>query len=395
MRYFPLANVLCIAGAGSGKTHKVITESIAEINKGGKVLVVTYTTSNQQELRARFIKQFGRNSEKFVVKGLFSFYLEDMIRPYQSIAFKKRIGGIFFNESNPHLNPKTNRPIPGRQEILPDKSLNKKHYLTSCGTKAHTGFLAKLATRIATKTKNAPAVRLSEIYSRVYFDEVQDLVGWDYTVLKSLSKVMNSAITCVGDFRQTVYETSFGHKAPETADQKIAEFKAMGFIEEPLSLNRRCIQSICDIADTVHHGAYEKTKSAADPVPDGFSHHLGAFIIKESDVEDYIAAFKPMILRSNVRSGSKFLPTSARCHNFGTSKGLSFDRVLIVPAQSQMNFVLGHAEPFSGISETIQNKMYVAITRARYSIGFVVPDKLANGLNFPLWERVNFNDIVC
>lgn len=382
-----MPNVLCIAGAGSGKTHKVITESIAEIERGGKVLVVTYTTSNQQELRARFIQLFGRSSDKFVVKGLFSFYLEDMIRPYQRVVFEKRIEGIFFNDSNPHLNPKTRRALPGRQEQLADKSCNPKHYLSPCKTKAHTGFLAKLATRIATKTKNAPAIRLGELYTRVYFDEVQDLVGWDYSVLKSLSKVMKSTITCVGDFRQTVYETSFGHKAPETAEQKIAEFRAMGFLEEPLALNRRCIQTICDIADTVHQGAYEATKSAVGQVPDGLSHHLGAFIVKQSDVTDYISAFDPMVLRWNVRSGTKILPSTARCYNFGSSKGLGFDRVLILPAESQISFVLGNMDPFAEGSETAQNKMYVAITRARYSLGFIVPDKQVEGLRFPLWTK--------
>jgi hypothetical protein len=363
----------------------VITESIAEIERGGKVLVVTYTTSNQQELRARFIKLFGRSSDKFVVKGLFSFYLEDMIRPYQRAVFEKRIESIFFNDSNPHLNPKTRRSLPGRKEQLADKSFNPKHYLTPCKTKAHTGFLAKLATRIATKTKNAPAIRLGEVYTRVYFDEVQDLVGWDYSVLKSLNKVMKSSITCVGDFRQTVYETSFGQKAPETAAQKIAEFRGLGFIEEPLALNRRSIQSICDIADTVHLGAYQATKSAADPTPDEFNHHLGAFIVKQSDVMDYIATFDPMVLRWNVRSGNKFLPPDARCYNFGSSKGLGFDRVLILPAESQMSFVLGHAVPFAEGTETAQNKMYVAITRARYSLAFVMPDKMVEGLRFPLW----------
>ena len=382
-----MANVLCIAGAGSGKTHKVVTESIAEIKRGGRVLVVTYTTSNQQELRARFIKLYGRSSESFVVKGLFSFYLEDMIRPYQRAVFEKRIEGVFFNDSNPHLNPKTRRAILGRQEQLADKSCNPKHYLTSCETKAHTGFLAKLATRIATKTKNAAAIRLSEAYTRVYFDEVQDLVGWDYSVLKSLSKVIKSSITCVGDFRQTVYETSFGHKAPENAAQKIAEFRALGFIEEPLALNRRSIQPICDIADTVHQGAYEATKSAADPTPGEFNHHLGAFIVRQSEALDYIATFNPMVLRWNIRSGTKFLPPDARCYNFGSSKGLGFDRVLILPAASQIDFVLGHPSPFAEGSETAQNKMYVAITRARYSLAFIVPDKLAEGLRFPLWVK--------
>ncbi|MNP60114.1 hypothetical protein D3C76_1551660 [compost metagenome] len=50
-------------------------------------------------------------------------------------------------------------------------------------------------------TKNSAAVRLGEIYTQVFFDEVQDLVGWDYEVLKGLNKVMPTPITCVGDFR--------------------------------------------------------------------------------------------------------------------------------------------------------------------------------------------------
>ncbi|MBR9882603.1 MAG: UvrD-helicase domain-containing protein [Oceanospirillales bacterium] len=382
-----MANVLCIASAGSGKTHKVITESIAAIERGGKVLVVTYTTSNQQELRARFIQQYGRSSDRFVVKGLYSFYLEDMIRPYQRTVFSKRIEGVYFNSCNPHLNPSNRLALPGRKEMLANNKLNPKHYLTECGTKAHTGFLAKLATRISLKTKHAPATRLSEIYTQVYFDEVQDLVGWDYSVLASLNKKMKSAITCVGDFRQTVYETTFGHKAPETAEQKIAKFKEMGFIEETLTSNRRCIQQICDIADTVHLGAYKATQSGVARVPDGFRSHIGTFVVKQSDVADYIEMFDPTVLRWNVSVGNKFLPEKARCQNFGSSKGLSFDRVLIVPTEKQVKFILGHEKPFPKGTEMTQNKMYVAITRARYSLAFILPDKLVNGLQFPIWEN--------
>lgn len=383
-----MSNTLCIAGAGSGKTHKIIAESIMEVERGGKVLVVTYTTSNQQELRRRFLAAFGRHSDRFVVKGLFSFYLEDMVRPYQQELFAQRIDGIFFNERNPHLKPGSTYMLPGRKEQLEDKSYNPSHFLTQCQTKAHTGFLAKLAARLSKATKNAAAVRLGDIYSQVYFDEVQDLVGWDYEVLKALKKAMKSPITCVGDFRQTVYETTFGHKAPQTAAEKIAEFKSMGFKEEALALNRRCIQTICAVADAVHKGIYEETKSAVDDIPPEFTHHLGVFIVKQSDVTDYIAAYNPMVLRWNVASGTKILPAQARFYNFGSSKGLGFDRVLILPADSQMHFVLDGVTPFPPDAETAQNKMYVAITRARYSLGFIVPDKKAEGLRFPVWTKL-------
>jgi DNA helicase-2/ATP-dependent DNA helicase PcrA len=382
-----LINILCIAGAGSGKTQKIITESIMEIERGGKVLVVTYTTSNQQELRRRFLETYGKHSSQFVVKGLFSFYLEDMVRPFQQVLFTQRIEGIFFNERNPHLQSGTTYMLPGRKEQLEDKSYNPKHYLTPCKSKAHTGFLAKLATRIAKATKNSAAVRLSDIYSRVYFDEVQDLVGWDYEILKILNKAMKSPMTCVGDFRQTVYDTTFGQKTPQTAAEKIAAFKSMGFKEEALMLNWRSVKAICMAADDVHTGAYETTVSAVDTVPLEFTHHLGIFIVKHSDISDYIDAYDPMVLRWNVTSGTKMLPDQARCYNFGSSKGLGFDRVLILPVDKQMHFILDGATPFPVKDEMAQNKLYVAITRARYSLGFIIPDKKSEGLRFPIWTK--------
>lgn len=47
----------------------------------------------------------------------------------------------------------------------------------------------------------------------------------------------------------------------------------------------------------------------------------------------------------------------------------------------------GMVTPFPADAETAQNKMYVAITRARYSLGFIVPDKKAEGLHFTVWTK--------
>lgn len=255
-----MPNELWVAGAGSGKTHKIITEAIETIKAGGRVLVVTYTTNNQAELRSRFVELYGASSEHFVVKGLFSFYLEDMVRPYQSEVFPDRITTISFTENNPHLISGTTYYIEGRAEKSEDGTINPLHYLTPCKTKAYSGFLAKLATLIAKLSKNAPAKRLKEIYQRVYFDEVQDLVGWDYDVIKSLNKVMVDSICCVGDFRQTIYTTTFGHKAPQTPQQKVDYFVGkMKFEKHSMPKNRRCIQEICDLSDTIHLGLYDKT----------------------------------------------------------------------------------------------------------------------------------------
>ncbi|AGI22762.1 DNA/RNA helicase [Pseudomonas sp. ATCC 13867] len=380
-----MANELWIAGAGSGKTHKIIQDAIEVIDAGGRVLVVTYTTSNQAELRSRFVKVYGRSSDNFVVKGLFSFYLEDLVRPYQNVVFPDRITTTAFTEHNPHLRPGTTKWLPNRGEKIKGV-LNPLHYLTSCKTKAYTGFLAKLATLIAKQTKNAPAKRLKDIYQRVFFDEVQDLVGWDYDVIKALSKVMPDSICCVGDFRQTIYTTTFGHKAPQTPVEKIEYFQGLKFHQHSLPRNRRCIQEICDLSDTIHPGLYDKTVSEMKQIPDEVVHHYGAFVVKHSQVGEYIAAFKPQVLRWSSSMGNNYLPPNLSCHTFGSSKGLGFDRVLIFSPEKHLKYLSGDGKAFDkDKTEESRNKLYVAITRARYSLAFVVEDELVVKMPLPLW----------
>jgi len=383
-----LPNELWIAGAGSGKTRKIIMDAIEVIRGGGRVLVVTYTTNNQAELRARFVEFYGASSEHFVVKGLFSFYLEDMVRPYQSIVFPDRITTIMFNESNPHLVPNTTSYIKGRAEKSKDGTINPLHYLAACKTSAHSGLLAKLATLIAKLTKDAPAKRLKEIYQRVFFDEVQDLVGWDYDVIKSLNKVMVDSICCVGDFRQTIYTTTFGHKTPQTPQQKVDYFvDTIKFEQHSMPKNHRCIQEICDLSDTIHAGLFDKTISGVGKVPDDMVHHYGLFVVRRSHVMDYLAAFQPQVLRWSSTTGIKYLPEGLIAYTFGSCKGLGFDRVLVIPSDKHLKYIGGNTNVFEKEkTEESRNKLYVAITRARYSLAFLVEDKLANGLPFPVWD---------
>lgn len=385
-----MANELWIAGAGSGKTHQIVAEAIERIRCGEKVLVVTYTTNNQAELRSRFAELYGGSSERFVVKGLYSFYLEDMIRPYQRVLFPDRIATTLFNTGNPHQNPKTRRPIPGRKERI-DGEVNPLYYLSECRSKAHTSLLGKLASQVAKLTKDAPAKRLAGIYDRVFFDEVQDLVGWDYTLMKSLTKAMPHSLRCVGDFRQTIYDTAYGLKEPKSPEQKLDMFlNKLGFERMTLSQNRRCIQEICDLGDSVHRGIaafFEKTESTVKVVPKEHRHHTGVHLVRQSDVTAYLQAFQPMVLKWRSDIGLKYLPPDTDYYTFGKSKGLGFDRVLILPTPNFVRFLKGDESAFDDdATEEGRNKLYVAITRARYSIGFLVEDKAAEGWPFSLWE---------
>lgn len=396
-----MPNEIWIAGAGSGKTHKIISDAVEIINGGGRVLVVTYTTNNQAELRARFVElNEGEASENFVVKGLFQFFLEDMIRPYQTVLFPGRIDRHHFTEHNPHYVSGVfvdGRPVPikGRAEKLPSGAINPLHYLTPCKTMAYSGYLGKLAALVAKLSQDAPAERISLVYQKIFFDEVQDLVGYDYDVIKSISKYMPDGICCVGDFRQTIYSTTFGHKAPLTPEAKIEYFlQRLKFVEQTIPTNQRCIQEICDLSDTINPGIYGKTISTVKDVPAEMSLHLGCFVVRQSQVADYLAAFQPQVLRWNATVGTGYLQPNLVCYNFGACKGLGFDRVLVIPAEKQLKFLAGDAGAFAkDKTGEARNKLYVAITRARYSLAFLVEDKKVKTLALPVWSAPEINKL--
>ncbi|MDP8238930.1 MAG: UvrD-helicase domain-containing protein [Candidatus Hatepunaea meridiana] len=378
---------LIIACAGAGKTHRIVEEAIQNINSGSKVLTVTYTENNQAEITKMFKQLGGVDRDKFNVKGLFTFLLEDIIRPYQCCIFKNRIENFNFNDSDPHKDK--GRTIPGRSEKNSDGSYKPIYYLTSSTNKVHTTYLAKLATKVIEESNGKPISRLGEIYSHIYFDEVQDLVGWDYEVLKALAKSSNLDITCVGDFRQTIYDSAITQKLPKTSEKKKECFSQMNFDYEHLSINRRSIQCICDIADSVHvDEGYESTKSLVEEVPERYIEHTGVFIVKESDSNRYVQIFRPTLLRHSISSGKKFNQMSIGKFNFGKSKGMGFDRVLVLPTPHYIDFLKGNKNIFDkDKTDKSKNKLYVAMTRARYSLAFVIPDKDADECNLPVWNE--------
>lgn len=378
---------LILASAGAGKTHRIVSESVNHIDSGKKVLVVTYTENNQTELLNKYKELGGKNKDKFHVKGLFTFLLEDIIRPYQNCIFQGRIETIHFNDTNPHKKGKWH--IKGRKEKKEGGAYNPLHYLTSCGKKAHTMYLSKLATRVIKESSGKPIARLEEIYDHIYFDEIQDLVGWDYCVLEAIAKSNNLSVICVGDFRQTIYQTSQATKQPLTTQQKIDTFQKMAFDCEQMSVSRRSVQDICDLADTIHNNdSYEKTQSLVVTVPDKFGDHIGIYAIKETDVVKYIKQYAPTLLRHSKSSGKQFSQNIINKINFGMSKGSGFDRVLILPTLKYIRYLTGNINTFDkDKTDGSKNKLYVAITRARYSVGFIIQDKIIDACSFPIWEE--------
>jgi len=369
-----LTRKLLLAAAGAGKSKRIANEALKRAASGGRVLVLTYTINNQIEL-VRHICDLNKFQPKnVVVKGWYSFLLEDMVRPYQRCIVPERVSGIILNSGNPHLRrTKSGKTlnIPGRAEKI-NNQCNPLHYVTEEDSRAHTHYLAKLAANIQEQTGGKPARRLGEIYDAVFIDEIQDLVGWDFAVIRAMAETSIGEFDCVGDFRQSVYQTSEATKMPQTSTEKLGAFKDMGFDIDNLAISWRCIQSICDLADRLHanEGHYAPTKSKVTTVPPEYLGHLGLFAVPASRVRDYIKTYDPVILRWNRRT-KKQLCEGRTVYNFGESKGLGFDRVLIVPPERHARFLCGDTAAFdSAETDDSRNKLYVGITRARYSVAF-------------------------
>jgi DNA helicase-2/ATP-dependent DNA helicase PcrA len=196
--------------------------------------------------------------------------------------------------------------------------------------------------------------------------EIQDLAGYDLDIIKSLLQA-DCDVTMVGDPRQVTYHTHNEAKYKKYADGKIEDFiriecKKIDCVIDKESLNDsyRNNQSICSYSSQLYE-EYGETGTKQFEV----TGHDGVFLVRQDDVAAYLEEFKPMQLREKrtvkVNDGYAAI-------NMGESKGLTFDRVLIYPTGTMKSWMKNHSKT---LQPKTRSQFYVAVTRAKYSVGIV------------------------
>ena len=188
------------------------------------------------------------------------------------------------------------------------------------------------------------------------------MAGYDFDLIK---EIVNSSIwlIMVGDRRQTIYITHY-EKRNEIYRGKIDEYvidkltNKVCMDAKSLSNSYRCNQKICDFANDVFKDLQPMKSSNKQK-----TEHDGVFLVRPCDIEDYLIKFNPVQLRY---SKSIKVNINYKAYNFGESKGLTFDRVLIYLTKNQTNWLKNHT-----IKLNEPEKLYVAITRAKYSVAIV------------------------
>ena len=354
-----------LAVAGSGKTESIIDRCI---HYPKRRLIITYTTNGQLELENRLRQALADGLIDTVpeVMGWYKFLIEHFLKPYLPVSQYSRIYRGFHKDYDPG-----------------DKAPGDIRYFDPDG-RVGGERLAYVAAQVQSSSKGLPVSRLAKIYEEIVIDEAQDLVATDLVLLEEIL-ASDMSLYMVGDVRQIVYETN-------RKDAKYRKYRGLGkldwirekadkgqltFTEQ--TVNYRSCEPIVALANQVFDPALGLLRATSGRVE--VPAHHGVFYIKEDEVETYQIMFNPMPLRWDKRSG-RGLEHCLDYINFGESKGLQADHVLIVPSKPIRDF-LAERNPIKSMLSAA--KLYVAITRARHSLAFVMPDNAQTGEGVTWW----------
>lgn len=350
---------LIIAAAGSGKTTYLIHEALKFPNE--KILITTFTEANEQEIRNKFIELYGFIPTNVTIQTWFSLLLQHGVKPYQSVIYEGDVRGLLLvNKKSGFKYNLNGRPIYFGENDIPQ-------YYFNSAMQIYSDKLSKFVCKANSLSNGLIIDRLCRIYSHIYIDEIQDLAGYDLEFIKLL--LMSPAkVIMVGDPRQVTYHTHAEAKNKKYEEGKIEEFileqckhATVDIDKTTLSLSYRNSKEICELANQIYPNF----------VPCGYvdraqSEHEGVYFVARSDVDFYLKLFSPVQLRDKI---SVDVNPNYRAINFGDSKGLTFDRVLLYPTKPMLEWIIDHNKPLKYQS---RSRLYVAITRARYSVGIVV-----------------------
>lgn len=363
------SNKIVVASAGSRKTTYIVKEALS--SPTDSILILTYTIDNIKQIRNYIIRENGFIPTNITILSWFSFLLQECVRPYQTFVYSdKRIETVFFP-------PDIGKFKADRRFI---KKVNVKSYFLVGGKYIINEHISEFSCLCNDKSNGKVIGRLEEIYSKIFIDEVQDISGYDFDIVELLLK---SKIECylVGDCRQATYFTTCSPKYKKYKGKNIInlfnDWQSRGLCS--VVEKNECYRSnqiICDFADGFYPHLTKTQSFNIDTTG-----HDGLFIINENQVFSYIEKHNPTILRWDKTANTLGLDAK----NFGTTKGQTFERVLIFPTDGFKKYLSDGKlikvtrkknKKTQVVTEEIKDsfhlaKFYVAITRARHSVAFV------------------------
>lgn len=367
-------NNVIFAAAGSGKTYGICQESIKLSSLNRKfILILTYTNEGIKSIENEYRKQnLGVIDSNVVIKTWYSFLLSELIKPYQRLLKVKR--KHYKDEFDFEVPENFVKSIAFYDDTrLPYFNANHIQYYFNNAQDIYRDEVSLLATKCIIDSNNLVIERLEGIYSSIFIDELQDYAGWDLEVIQRIFK-SNLKVTCVGDYRQATFRTNNSIKFKKYRDDKIIDFflkeEKNGFCQVNYNnISNRLNSFLCEFANNIFKDGIKIQPN--NKKNDLIIENIGVYLLHTEFAKIYCDYYEPTILRYD-RTKDIAFENNCKQMNYGESKGCTFDRVMIFPVSTVLPF-LTNESPIN--SPQTRMKFYVACTRARYSIVFVVDEK--------------------
>lgn len=353
-------NDAIVAVAGWGKTEE-LASAVAREPDPERVLVLTYTETNQLEDALRIFKKTSGAKRHASVMGWKAFQLHDIVRPYLPLLYPSvRLRGL----SNHDVD-------------LSKRPAGSARYLTRNGD-AYPSLLGKLTLDVIDASKGTAIRRLECLYDSIYIDEAQDLRGNDLCVLEKLLK-SDINVHIFLDPRQSTLSTAekdpkYKKNYPNAEVIKLyREWERKGLLDIRYeNETHRSIAPIAALSDIIvgDELGFGPTLSAVEPR----GWHDGIYIIDKADLNRYVSEYHAILLA--LQKSEKYGISDSI--NFRKSKGMTRDDVVIVTTGPIEKFLTAGV-PLKPVSVC---GFYVAVTRARYSVALAVenPDRVIRSI---------------
>jgi DNA helicase-2/ATP-dependent DNA helicase PcrA len=184
----------------------------------------------------------------------------------------------------------------------------------------------------------------------------------------------NAQILLVGDPRQAIYDTNDSAKHKKYRGGGIQNYfkeqcdsASYEIDTKTLTSSHRNNKPICDLSSKIYPDLPASHPCCCSECRSITTEHEGVFFVRTNNIHNYLERF-PSIVQLRLRSDNKGIIEKYPAMNFGLSKGLSIDRVLIYPTVDMQKWMVNNRH---ALADTTRAQLYVAVTRARHSVGIV------------------------
>ncbi|QXV63996.1 AAA family ATPase [Mucilaginibacter sp. 21P] len=333
-----MAKTLMLAVAGSGKTTLLVDRLCAD----RRTLILTYTNTNERNLRSAIIKRFGYHPKNISLFTYYTFLYSFCYRPLLSL----KMGSAGINWL----------PNPDRFAKGDDQLVDRY------------GRLYSNRIALTLKRKNVLSevkTRLERYFDQIFIDEVQDFAGNDFNFLDTLVSASLEQLF-VGDFFQHTYDTSRDGNVNGTLhddlQRYVARFESLGLRldKKTLSKSHRCNPEICAFVEEQLGITIGSHRSG------------GSSIIHISSAADAAVLFRDNSVVKLFYQAHYHYDCYSK--NWGESKGEDRyqDVCVVMNGKTWKSFQDGELK---GLPSQTRSKLYVALTRTKGNL-YLLPESL-------------------